>query len=320
MRNAWWKTGWSKMGWSKRVLAGAACVLAVGCRGWDSEKPPVHLIPNMDTQEKGKAYRADSTGLFADGRTMRPPVEGTVARGQLDDDDAYFKGTDDKNEFVVKFPASIKGDDGAPLSEVIARGEDRFKIFCTPCHGPTGDGDGVVNVSKGLLVPPPSMHSERVRELSNGKVYAAMLNGVNAGNMASYAAQIPVDDRWAIVAYIRDLERQKDPNQAWEPDPNGGPAVATNDPVALGKKLYKVKGCNACHSLDGSKLVGPTFQGIWGRSEKTNTGEVKVDEAYVTESILQPLAKVVDGYAPSMPPQNLTQEEINQMIAFFKTL
>jgi len=80
----------------------------VGCRGWESEKPPVHLIANMDTQEKVKAYRKDTTGLFADGRSMQAPVEGTVALGQLDEDDTYFKGTDEKGEFVIKLPAAIK--------------------------------------------------------------------------------------------------------------------------------------------------------------------------------------------------------------------
>lgn len=301
------------------LWSGAVVVLGLtGCRGWESEKPPVHLIANMDTQEKGKAYRKDDTGLFADGRMMRPPVEGTVAIGQLNDDDAYFKGTDEKGEYVVKFPASIRNDDGSPKAEAIARGKERFKIFCTPCHGPNGDGDGVVNVSKGLLVPPPSMHSERVRDLFNGKVYAAMANGVNNGNMASYAAQLSVDDRWAVVAYIRDLERQKDSSAMWEP--GGGPGPDPNDPVAVGTALYKTKGCNACHSLDGSKLVGPTFKGLWGKTEKTSAGEVVVDLAYLAESIRTPLAKVVDGYAPAMPPNNLSDAEIEKISKLLESL
>lgn len=304
------------------LWSGVVCLVGlVGCRGWESDKPPVHLIPNMDTQEKVKSYRKDTTGLFADGRSMQAPVEGTVALGQLNDDDAWFKGTDEKGEFVIKLPAAIKGDDGAPKPEVIARGKERFKIYCTPCHGPNGDGDGVVNTTKGLLVPPPSMHSERVRELFNGKLYAAMAVGVNNGNMASYAAQIPVEDRWAIVAFVRDLERQKDGNQSWEPGGDAGPPV--DDKVAsadLGKKLYKTKGCNACHSLDGSKLVGPSFKGVWGKTEKTSAGDVVVDLAYVTESIRTPMAKVVDGYPPAMPPAVVTDIEAESIAKFFETL
>jgi mono/diheme cytochrome c family protein len=275
----------------------------------------------MDTQERGRAYRKDDTGLFADGRVMRPPVEGTVALGQLNDDDAYFKGLNEKGEYVTAFPASIRNDDGSPKADVVARGKERFKIFCTPCHGPNGDGDGVVNTSKGLLVPPPSMHSERVRELFNGKVYAAMAVGVNNGNMSSYAAQISVEDRWAIVAYVRELERQKDPNQPWEP--TGGPPVLvdTSKPtIELGKALYKGKGCNACHSLDGSKLVGPTFRGLWGKTEKTSAGEVTVDLAYVTESIRAPMAKIVDGYPPAMPPAVVTDIEAQSIALFFESL
>lgn len=304
------------------LWSGVVCLVGlVGCRGWESDKPPVHLIPNMDTQEKVKSYRKDTTGLFEDGRMMRAPVDGTVAIGQLNEDDAVFKGTDEKGEYVVAFPASVKGDDGAPRAEVLARGKDRFKVFCTPCHGPNGDGDGVVNTSKGLLVPPPSMHSERVRELLNGKVFAAMTVGVNNGNMPSHAAQIPVDDRWAIVAYVRELERQKDGNQPWEP--TGAPPVAvdTSKPTAeLGKALYKSKGCNACHSLDGSALVGPTFKGLWGKTEKTSAGDVVVDLAYVTESIREPMAKIVVGYPPAMPPAVVTDIEVESIAKFFETL
>ncbi|MBE2253775.1 MAG: c-type cytochrome [Myxococcus sp.] len=304
------------------LWSGVVCLVGLsGCRGWESDKPPVHLIPNMDTQEKVKSYRKDTTGLFADGRSMRAPVEGTVAIGQLDDDDHLVKGTDDKGEFVLAFPASIKGDDGAPTAEAIARGHERFKIFCTPCHGPNGDGDGVVNTSKGLLVPPPSMHSDRVKELKNGKLYAAIAVGVNGGNMASYAAQIPVADRWAIVAYVRDLERQKDPAVSWEPGGDSGPAVdLTKASADLGKKLYKDKGCNACHSLDGSKLVGPSFKGLWGKTEKTSAGDVVVDLAYLAESIRQPMAKVVDGYPPAMPPAVVTDLEVESIAKYFETL
>ena len=88
----------------------------------------------------------------------------------------------------------------------------------------------------------------------------------------------------------------------------------------LGKKLFKDKGCNACHSLDGSKLVGPSFKGIWGKTEKTSGGEVTVDLAYVTESIRTPLAKVVEGYPPAMPPAVVTDVEAQSIAMFIETL
>jgi mono/diheme cytochrome c family protein len=296
-----------------------AALVASGCRGWESDKTPVHLIHNMDTQEKGKAYRKDTTGLFADGRLMQAPPAGTVAQGQLDEDDQFHKGIDEKGEPTKLFPSSVKGDDGTPKTEVIARGKERYRIYCSPCHGVTGGGDGPV-ASKGLLVPPPAMHSERVKELTNGKVYQAMLLGVNNGNMSSYAAQIPVEDRWAIVSYVREMQRAKDSNQAWEP---GGPAPVAEVKVATleaGMALYKAKGCNACHSVDGSKIVGPTFKGIWGRQENTSVGPKTVDLAYVTESIRNPNAAVVEGYPPAMPAQNLTDLEIESLVKYFQTL
>lgn len=289
-----------------------------GCRGWESDKPPVHLIPNMDTQEKGKAYRKDTTGLFEDGRTMRAPVEGTVALGQLGEDDAFHKGLNEKGEPTEAFPASIM-EDGAPKADVIARGGLRFRIYCTPCHGPNGEGDGTVNVAKGLMVAPPSMLSERVKTLVNGKLFGAMTYGVNAPNMSSYAAQIPVEDRWAISAYVRDLQRQKDPEQPWSPGAVKEDVVLVASAEA-GAKLYKSKICFSCHSIDGSRLVGPSFKGLYGRVEKTSAGEVKADDAYITESILQPMAKIVDGYPPAMPVINLTPLEIQSVIAYVKTL
>jgi mono/diheme cytochrome c family protein len=306
------------------LWSGVVCLVGlVGCRGWESEKPPIHPNPNMDTQEKGKAYRKDTTGLFEDGRTMRPPVEGTVAIGQLNDDDTWTKGVDDKAEPTQKWPASIRNDDGSPKDGLVARGGQRFRIYCTPCHGPNGEGDGVVNTEKGLLVAPPSMHSDRVKVLTNGKIYSAIANGANS--MPSYAAQIPVEDRWAITAWVRDLQRQKDSSIPWEV----GEEVVEPVTVATaeaGAKLYKLKACLGCHSVDGSKLVGPSFKGIYGRVEKVAAGiggpvsEVKADDAYLNESIKQPMAKIVEGYPPAMPVIALNQVEIDSLILYMKTL
>ncbi|MDP3235703.1 MAG: c-type cytochrome [Myxococcales bacterium] len=308
------------------LWSGVVCLVGlVGCRGWESEKPPVHLIPNMDTQEKGKSYRKDTTGLFEDGRMMRPPVAGTVARGQLNEDDAFFQGFDEDDEPVQDFPASILGDDGAPKPEVIARGGLRFRIYCSPCHGPNGEGDGTVTTAKGLLVAPPSMLSERVTTLVNGKLYGAIAYGVNVPNMSSYAAQIPVEDRWAISAWVRDLQRKKDPQQPWNPGAIKAPVITTAS-AASGAILYKSKVCFSCHSIDGSRLVGPSFKGIYGRVEKVAAGvggpvsEIKADDAYLIESIKQPMAKIVDGYPPAMPVIALSDLELESLILYMKSL
>ncbi|MFT3711103.1 MAG: c-type cytochrome [Archangium sp.] len=294
------------------------------CRGWETENRPIHLIKNMDTQEKGKAYRRDSTGLFTDGRMMRAPVEGTVAQGQLQDDDLWELGVDDKGEPTKEFPASIK--DGAKFKDgVVERGGNRYAIYCTPCHGPNLDGKGLVaglalDGGPRLTVPPADLHSDRVcMDMVVGKIYSAMKNGVNAGNMPSYAAQIPVEDRWAIVAYVKSMQMKKNDKVPMEP---GGVAavVVTKASAEDGALLYKSKGCNACHSIDGSRIVGPTWKGAWGREEETSTGKVTVDLAYVKESILNPMAKVVNGYPPAMPPQVLNDLEIESIALYMQTL
>ena len=100
------------------------------------------------------------------------------------------------------------------------------------------------------------------------------------------------------------------------------PALAGEDPKApsaeYGALVYKAKLCNSCHALDGTRVVGPSWKGIYGKKEQTSAGEVTVDDAYIKESILQPLAKVVTGYPPAMPPQALTSIQIESVILFIK--
>lgn len=304
------------------ALAIATSLAALsGCRGWNSEEPPVHLMWNMDTQEKGKAYRAiealhnpkdPGVAVFADGRMMRMPVDGTVPRGHLRDDDLSELGVDDKGEPTVKFPPTYTATDASR-----ARGKIRFAVYCAPCHGKDGAGTGPVNQSKGLLVPPPSFHDARFKEMPNGKIYQAITHGVNNGNMPAYNVQISVEDRWAIVAYMRELQRTRDANVSDEPAP--GVVVATVG-AERGAGLYKSKGCNACHSLDGSKVVGPSFKGLWGATEQTDKGPVVVDEAYLKESILNPTAKIVTGFPPAMPPQVLNDDDIKSIALYLETL
>lgn len=310
-----------KMSLKWAAFAAVSALSLAGCRGWETEERPVHLIKNMDTQERGKAYRRDSTGLFADGRMMRAPVEGTVAQGQLGDDLLLEEGVDEANQPSKAFPASVKETWDAQA----ARGADRYQVFCAPCHGVALDGKGTVaglalDGGPRLTVAPPDLHLDRIaKEMVVGKIYSAIRNGVNAGNMPSYAAQIPVADRWAIVAFVKAAQMKKDSTVPQEP---GGIVVAEvkEASAATGELLYKAKACNACHTIDGNRLVGPSFKGLWGKTEDTSAGPTLVDDAYFKESVLQPMAKITTGYPPAMPPQVLTDLEIQSLALYVQTL
>jgi mono/diheme cytochrome c family protein len=294
----------------------------------------VHLIRNMFTQEKGRAYRQDTTGIWADGRVMRTPVDGTVAVGELREDEHYYEGNALPTEAdgglalladggmpamapAQYFPNQVKADGKIPDS-LRERGHNRYDIYCAPCHGVTGDGKGTVafrpdgTTSRGLMVPPPAMSSDRVKDLVAGKIYQAIALGVNNDNMPSYAAQIPVADRWAIAAYVRQL------GGAVDEHPPGKAVVVTVATAEAGAQLYKSKICATCHTLDGSKLVGPSFKGLYGKTESTSAGDVTVDDAYVKESIREPMAKIVTGFPPAMPKQEYTDLEVESLLLFIK--
>ncbi len=296
------------------VLVAAAAVSS--CRGWESDKPPVHLMWNMDTQEKGKAFRGSD--FYKDGRSMRTPPAGTVAQGFAHEDEGRAYGRVD-GRAITHIP-----DLNAASPEVaLVRGQERYGIYCSPCHGLAGDGDGVVNGK--LTVKAPSFHDQRLKDLPAGKIYEAIYKGVNKGNMGSYAAQLNEDDRWRVVAYVRALQKQRDASVTL-----GGQAevVVSDDapPEEKGKGLYSSIGCNACHTLDGGKSTGPTWQGIYGRTTKfVGGGEQVIDDAYLIESIRTPTAKVVMDFGPvsTMPPydhETLSDADIANLIAFMKTL
>lgn len=172
-------------------IAVAAASIASGCRGETSADPPIHLISNMDRQPKYQANQASP--LFEDGRAMRPLVEGTVAQGELREDDAMYRGKSGE-AYVATVPV--------PVDEArLLRGQQRFNIYCAPCHDQTGSGHGMI-VKRGYP-PPIDLASDRVRGLPDGQIFDVISNG--AGNMPSYRKQIPVDDRWAIVTWVRVL-------------------------------------------------------------------------------------------------------------------
>jgi mono/diheme cytochrome c family protein len=135
---------------------------------------------------------------FADGATMRVPVEGTVARGELRDDVEFYTGKKANGDFVKDNKLAVN-------MQLLKRGHERFDIYCSPCHGRAGNGQGIV-VARGML-PPPTFHSDSVRVYPDGRLFDVITHGIR--NMPPYAAQIPVEDRWAIIAYIRALQRSQ---------------------------------------------------------------------------------------------------------------
>jgi mono/diheme cytochrome c family protein len=146
----------------------------------------------MHNQPKYRGLRASA--FFADGSSARPIVEGTVARGALNEDEAFFTGKVDKAT-VKEFPFPID-------EQVVNRGQERYNIYCSPCHDRTGGGNGMV-VQRGYKQP-PSYHSDRLRNADVGYFFDVITNGFGA--MPDYRAQIAPRDRWAIVAYIRALQ------------------------------------------------------------------------------------------------------------------
>lgn len=169
----------------------------VSCgRGELSDQPPIHLNPNMDTQDKYKAQ--SESNFFTDGASMRTPVSGTVARGELREDDAYYRGKDDAGKFIAKAPMAF-------TDAMVQRGEERYDIYCLACHGPKADGKGRIMHYK-YPIPPANFHEERIVRLSDGHMFNAISEGWL--NMPSLKAQVSVEDRWAIISYIRSIQKK----------------------------------------------------------------------------------------------------------------
>ena len=159
----------------------ASLLLLAGCR------------QDMHDQPKYKPLSASS--FFADGRSARPVPEGTVARDELDDTDPVHTGNSANGEFLDSIPM--------PVTEaLLRRGEERYDIFCSPCHDRLGTGHGMVS-QRGFKIP-SDLNSDRVRELPPGYIFQVISNGYQA--MPDYGDQVPVNDRWAIVAYLRALQ------------------------------------------------------------------------------------------------------------------
>jgi hypothetical protein len=173
---------------------------SVGCRGQVSEAAPIVVERNMYDQERYDPQAASF--FFSDHGAMRPPVTGTVPQEEFEEDEAVATGVlTDASGYVLTIPEVVVKRSGG-LRPMVQRGRERFDIFCAPCHGRTGDGKSLV--TQAGFPQLPKLDEERVCAAPDGQIYATIMNGVR--NMPPYAAQLEVDDRWAVVAYVRALE------------------------------------------------------------------------------------------------------------------
>lgn len=182
----------------RALLAGLALLttlILVGCEGATSRNPPIEVWPDMDRQGKGKPQ--GQTDLFSDKRVARPPVVGTVARGFLKEDDVYYTGLVN-NMYVGKNPETINAD-------LLKLGQARFNTYCSPCHDRTGSGNGIVAIKSQGSWLPTSLLADRVRAMNDGEIFNIATNGRRS--MPAYKNQVIEKDRWAIVAYVRALQR-----------------------------------------------------------------------------------------------------------------
>ncbi len=193
------------------LLMTVVCSLFAGCRY------------DMQDQPRYKAHK--KSDFFKDGKSMRDLPEGTVSRGNLREDKAFYTGKKENaggttvapaqttmdasgNTVVTSFPDAITDFPVPVTKELVNRGEERYKVFCIVCHGPVGNGDGMI-VRRGFPKP-PTYNDDRLRNAPVGHFYDVITNGW--GKMNSYASQVPPADRWAIVAYIRTLQISQNPN------------------------------------------------------------------------------------------------------------
>jgi len=184
------------------VLSWVPLALIMRARVTTSTKPRIHVVPDMDNQPKFKPQSRNP--MFADRRAMRPPVAGAVAYGETLGEPALTNGKIGEN-WVENIPVEV--DRG-----LLQRGHERYDVYCSPCHGLAGFGDGMVakradELQEGTWTPPASFHTALLRERSVGQLFNTISNGVR--NMPAYGPQIPIQDRWAIVAYVRALQRSQ---------------------------------------------------------------------------------------------------------------
>jgi len=174
-------------------------VLAVGVlgfRGCTSTRPPLEVFADMDRQPK---YRPQAESrFFADGRTDRPLPVGVVSRGDIRADASLYQGKGPTGEWIRGMPVAITVD-----ARLLQRGQERYSITCAPCHGALGDGNGITKAYG--MGATPTYHDERLRTMAEGEIYNTITNG--KATMMGYADKLEPTDRWAVVAYVRALQR-----------------------------------------------------------------------------------------------------------------
>lgn len=356
-----------------------------------SEQQRIHIFHDMGIQPRYQAQGA--TALFPDGRAMRQPVGGTVARGELRLDDHYYRGyrTNDDMEPVNADGEAVDPAEQQPayfdnLPEQIElsrafleRGRSRFTVACAPCHGEAGYGDGLVHQRTLQInatarregrdepapawVAPVDLHAVDGQGLMYGgerfpagRMYQIISEGVRT--MPAYKDQLTVEDRWAVVAYVQVLQRSQSMHideapegiaefaDPIDPVPTVPDAVEVDtaevdmtDPqlIAQGQQLFMSKACFTCHQTDpnvppptaAANLNGPSFaEGFFGQERNVHIGgpqgpveTITVDEEYFVESVLQPQAKITEGYANrAMPPVPVTEEELIALMAYIRSL
>jgi mono/diheme cytochrome c family protein len=183
------------------LVACGALLASLGCRGTTSTEPPVVPIRNMHQQQRFDPQ--EQTGFFADGRTMRVPVEGTVPRERVLDPELGEGRLPDDSGYALEIPAPAVAHAGG-MDKLIERGQERYNVYCRPCHDGTGSGQGMVITRAKWQPAPPTFHQDRIRQMPDGQLFATISNGVRL--MPAYGPQIPVQDRWAIVSYVRALQ------------------------------------------------------------------------------------------------------------------
>jgi len=246
----------------------------------------------MDKQDKFRAQ--GQTTLFADGRMSRAQIEGTIAQGDLED----------HSNNVVN-------------AAFVARGEERFNIYCSVCHGFNGQGDGTVHrratelsdAGHAAWVPPANLTLEMYADKSDEELFSTITNGIRT--MPAYGGQIPEKDRWAIIVYLRALQLAQ----------KGEPVDMTGmTSEQRGEVLFASKSCSTCHTVDGARLVGPPLNGLIGQEIiLDDDSTLVIDDDYILKSIANPMAQARKGYPKAMLEVALTDEELTDLLNYIKS-
>ena len=177
------------------ALAVVTVMGVLGKRGHNFKQPPLEIFTDMDRQPKLRPQQPNLT--FASGRTSQEPLPGTVARGERYENNPVNTGRENgSTNFVATIPTTV-------TQQLVERGQARFNIYCLPCHGPQGDGNGIVKKYGYATIR--SLHEKVVVTQADGELFNTITHG--KATMYGYGSQVPIEDRWAIVAYVRALQR-----------------------------------------------------------------------------------------------------------------